>query len=72
MPFFGAGLAIMRYQLAGNFVLGGVFVFFTIFFFIGIVGLVAYGKRNSTQQTDLGVTAVTADSKGLNVLVTTM
>ena len=71
-PFLDAGVAIMRYHLAGIIQLIGVFAFFAASFLIGIVGIIAFGKPNSTHETNLGLTTVAADSHSLDVLATTM
>ncbi|HMG87390.1 MAG TPA: hypothetical protein VK574_16780 [Terracidiphilus sp.] len=71
-PFLVAGIAIVRYSLAGAVEVTGVLVLFVTLLSLGVAGLVAFGKRNVPFAAEAGLPHVTTNAERLGSLAPTM
>ncbi len=71
MPFLVAGIAIVKYSLAGSVELAGVLVLFVTLVSVGTAGLVAFGKRNAPFAASVQP-RVTNSMEGMGALASTL
>ena len=71
LPFLVAGIAIVKYSLAGPVEFAGVLVLFVTLMSLGIAGLVAFGKRRTPFAAPVHARAAN-DAQGMGALVSTL